>query len=267
MTASDFVDLSWDEADGVVTLTLKRPDKLNAVRRQTIRDLTNAVDAVRRSATARCLVITGDGRGFCAGQDLDEISQLLSDGVDEAAVRGALDTLQDLTRRLRALPVPTVAALNGVAVGFGAELAVACDLRVAARGARIGFVEVTRGMFETNGVLFLLPRIIGLGRATRLLLTGEMIDADEAHALGLVDAVSDDLASAVAALTGRLASNSPLATRRLKEILVSTFEATLDEVMEQETTAMLDCLRGEDVREGVAAFGEGRPAEFAAAVK
>ncbi len=266
MTAPRFVDISFEVRGHVALITLDRPEALNAVRSLTLAELGEAVDMVALDPDVRCLVITGAGRAFCAGQDLEELDgDLVEMGVDSSLddVRARLAPYQTLTRRLMELPIPTIAAINGIAVGLGTELAVACDLRVAHSTVRLGFVEATRALFQTNGVLWLLPRLVGHGRAVHLLLTGQLIDAAEAHRIGLVSEVTDGDALEVAlGLAERVASNAPISVRKAREAMRVTWDLDLDAVMELEIQGMAACLASADLREGTTAFIERRSPNY-----
>lgn len=267
---TDGPDVRVTVVDGVATLTLDRPEVLNAIRPRTLDDLVAALDAVAADPGVRVMVLTGAGRAFCSGQDLDILSEQLA--VDDASAAGAarvrsvelLERFQDLTRALRDLPVPTIAALNGVAVGAGAELALACDLRVASDRARIGFVEAARGLFQTNGATWLLPRLIGMSQAIELLVTAELVDAGTAARLGLVTQVAAeaDFPAAVEALARRISVNAPLPVRRAVALVRRTYELGLDEAMALEVEATADCLASEDIREGTRAFHERREPRY-----
>jgi enoyl-CoA hydratase/carnithine racemase len=250
-----YEDIEVDRDGQVWTVRFARPDRLNAVRAQTIGEFLDVLDAAARDDDLRVLVVTGAGRAFCAGQDLEELELSLG-SVDLGQAREALDRFQQVTTTMLNHPKVLVAALNGVAVGFGAEIAVACDVRIASTKARIGFVEVTRGLFETNGVLWLLPRIVGHGAAAHLLLTGAVVPAEEAYRLGLVTSCvePEELAAHAAALAGTLAGNAPIPVQGIKEVLRSTWDADLGTVMEKEVEGMLACLVSEDLREGTSAF-------------
>lgn len=263
-------DVRLSVRDGVATVTLDRPEVLNAIRPRTLSDLLVVLDAVAADPSVRVAVLTGQGRAFCSGQDLDSLAEQLA-GDDRAGAEAAraqsvelLERFQELTRRLRSLPVPTVAALNGVAVGAGAELALACDVRVASSRARIGFVEAARGLFQTNGATWLLPRLIGMSAAMELLVTAELVDADHAARLGLVSRVvpDEEFADAVAALTGRISANAPMPVRRAVDLVRRSYELGLDEAMALEVEATADCLASEDLREGTRAFHERREPHY-----
>jgi enoyl-CoA hydratase/carnithine racemase len=252
------IEVDWD-GGAICTVRLARPTKLNAVRDQTLRELLDVLSWTERQDSVRVVVLTGAGRAFCAGQDLGELGEALTD-VDLDAARDSLRRFQQVTRAMLGHSKVLIAALNGVAVGFGAELALACDIRVASTNASIGFVEATRGLFQTNGVLWLLPRIVGHGAAAHLLLTGAIVPAEEAQRLGLVSACLEpsDLSAGTSTLAGTVAGNAPIPVRRIKEVLRTTWDADVERVMSREVDGMLACMVSEDLREGTAAFHEGR---------
>jgi enoyl-CoA hydratase/carnithine racemase len=257
-------DVRYDVCDSVAIATFDRPDVLNAIRASTVEELGAILEEVRGDERIRCLLLTGAGRAFSSGQDLKEMAGFFVDGVAPAAIEERCEALQRLTTSLVELPLPTIAVLNGVAVGLGAELAVACDLRLAAASAHIGFTEVQRGMFQTNGVTYLLPLLVGLGVAGELMLTGELVDAAEAHRIGLVNRVvpDDDLLDVAMDLARSVARNAPLTMRLLKEALRRGSEGTLDSAMRFEVESVLRLLASDDAREGTSAFLEGREAEY-----
>ena len=183
-------DLTVESRDDVAVIWFERPDRLNAFRLATFQMLHEALDQVGADDGVRAVVLTGRGRGFCAGEDLEEMDGGVGRGITVRAARGDLTRLQNLTRKLLSFPKPVVAAINGPAVGLGAELPLACRLRIAAPEAYFYFPEARRGMLETNGTFHFLPRIVGLGRAAEWLLTARKIPAGEAFAAGLVDAVA-----------------------------------------------------------------------------
>ncbi len=249
-------------ADGILTVTLDRPDRLNAVTAQTLTRFLELIERAEADDVA-VVVVTGAGKAFSSGQDLQELDTDLAQGTD-ADFRDHLALFQSVTQRILAHPKPFIAAINGVAVGFGAELALACDVRLASTQARIGFVEATRALFQTNGVMWLLPRIIGHGNAAHLLLSGSIVDAEEAHRIGLVSRVygPDELPAATRELAERIRDNAPISVRLVKRVLGVTWEERLDQVMAREVDGMLDCIRSEDLAEGTRAFLEGRPPRY-----
>jgi len=250
-------------ADGVLTLTFDRPDRLNAITSKTVVAVLEQLDRAAHDDTVAVVVFTGAGQAFTAGQDLQELATSF-ESADEGAAREALARFQAVTERVLALDKPTVAAVNGVAVGFGAELALACDIRLASTTARFGYVEATRGLFQTNGVLWLLPRVVGHGNAVRLLLTGEIVEAAEALRIGLVSSLHapSEVLPAAVALARRLAANAPQSVRMVKDVLRATWDQPLGTVMAREVEGMLACLASRDLREGTAAFLEHRAPHY-----
>ena len=249
--------------DGILWATLNRPQVLNAVRGQTLREVSEVLERAAREDAVRCVVLTGSGRAFSAGQDLAELEHTLGSG-DETQWRAGLADFQRITKLMLGLPKPIVAALNGAATGFGAELALACDVRIASVSARIGFVEARRALFQTNGVMWLLPRIIGHGAAMRMVLTGELLDGAEAARIGLVSEVvgNDQLLDRAAEIARAIADNAPLSVRRAKRLLLRSWDMPLADVMAEEVEGMLESLRSEDLVEGTRAFLEKRPPEY-----
>jgi len=238
----------------VAIVTFNRPDVLNAFKASTYERLLEVIAEVAADEGTRALVLTGAGRAFSSGTDLRELA-------DAALV--AVERNQEITRRIVGLPQVTIAAVNGVAAGFGAELAVACDIRIAARSARFLFPEVRRGLYLTNGVTWLLPRIVGLGAAMDWLTTGRDVAAEEAHARGLVSRVVPDGSAAEAALElGEvIASNAPIPVRMIKRALYDD-APDLESALAAEIEAVVRCQETRDWEEGVRSFLEKREPEY-----
>ena len=255
------VRLAW-EGD-VAWITLDRPERLNALAGRMRDELGEALAAVAERPQTRVLVLTGAGRAFCAGADLDAMAQVLA-AADRATIAAFLRAGARVVRALRALPCPVVAALNGVAAGAGASLAVACDLRIAAESAGLGFGFTRIGLHPDWGATFFLPRLIGAGRAAELFFSGRVVGAAEAERIGLVERVvpDADFAEAAGAFAGALAAQPPLALAAVKRTLQRAFTDTLDDALAAEAAAQLRCFATTDVREGVAAFRERRAAVF-----
>ena len=247
---------------GVRTITLNRPERLNAVNPRLAEELPRAIDDAARDDAVRVVVITGAGRGFCSGLDLSEPPRL-----PEGDLRARLDPLAWVGRWvLTAVQCekPLIAAINGSAAGAGFGLALACDVRLLARGTRVTAGYVRRGLSPDAGVSYMLPRLIGLSRASEILLTGRDVDADEAQRIGLVAAVFDDATFAADALAyaERLAGGPPIALALTKRLLASTFDVTLDEHLARELVAIKTCFASQDVAEALRAFGEKRAPVF-----
>ncbi|HVX22801.1 MAG TPA: enoyl-CoA hydratase-related protein [Acidimicrobiales bacterium] len=252
-------------APGVTTVTLDRPDRLNALDVDLVEELHRVLDEVAADRDCRVVVLTGAGRGFCSGLDLRDERHPMGDEGPAAQLRSQRRTA-GLVPRLRALPQPVVAAVNGPASGGGLALALGCDVRLAAASARFDVAFVRVGLSGGDmGVSWLLPRLIGASRAWELMLTGRAVDAAEAAAIGLVLRVvpDDDLRGEALALAGQIAANSPLGVALTKEVLwaaleVGSLQAGID--LENRTQALATF--GDDVAEAAAAFRERRAPRF-----
>ena len=247
---------------GVRTITLNRPERLNAVNPRLAEELPRAIDDAAQDDAVRVVVITGAGRGFCSGLDLSEPPRL-----PEGDLRARLDPLAWVGRWvLTAVQCekPLIAAINGSAAGAGFGLALACDVRLLARGTRVTAGYVRRGLSPDAGVSYMLPRLVGLSRASEILLTGRDVDADEAQRIGLVAAVFDDATFVADALAyaERLSGGPPIALALTKRLLASTFDVTLDEHLARELAAIKTCFASQDVAEALRAFGEKRAPVF-----
>lgn len=258
--------LKVDTQGPVRTLTLNRPRALNSLNGDLHGALMRALDDAAEDSAIRCLVLTGAGRGFCAGQDLSDPALASDTGNPSTESIGRLveDRYAPLAMRLRRFPMPVVAAVNGVAAGAGANLAFNCDLVVAARSASFIQAFSKIGLIPDCGGTWLLPRLVGRGRALGLSLLGDRLEADQAQAMGLVWQVCDDaqLPETVSALAARLAA---LPTGALVETRLA-FDAAdgldLPSALSLEAKVQGRLGRSDDCREGVSAFLERRPARF-----
>jgi len=183
------LDIEVEPRDGVAVVWFNRPEVLNAFRLATFTRLDQVLGELALAPATSALVLTGRGRAFCAGEDLDEMNDVAGSGFALRPALADLERVQTLTRRLVDYPKPVVAAINGPAVGLGAELPLAAKLRLASTGAYFLFPEARRGMLQTNATFHLLPAIVGQGRAAEWLLTGRRVPADEARTAGLVSEV------------------------------------------------------------------------------
>ncbi len=248
-------------AEGVVDIRLNRPDRLNALGV----DMTNALFAAITEAVAgdaRVIVIRGSGRAFCAGADLKERRTM-----DEAARVKHNRAINAAVDALGAAPMPTVCAINGLALGGGCEIALACDLRYAAEEAQIGLTEARIGAIPGAGGTQRMPRAIGAMRALELILTGEPITGRRAGEIGLITAAvaADQLDAHVMRIATVLASRSPSGARTAKRLIYGGLETTLAEGLKLEAGALRAVLTSADYAEGLAAFAEKRPPRFGAA--
>lgn len=245
--------------DRVATLTVNRPDKLNALNAVTITELDRVIDELRTRADVNGIVVTGAGRAFVAGADIAELASHTPAEARRLAERG-----QAVFAKFATSPKPVVAAVNGFALGGGCELAMACHVRIASDAARFGQPEVKLGLIPGYGGSQRLPRLVGQGRALELLLTGDMIDAAEAFRIGLVNRVVPpaELLPAAVALVRRMLANGPLALARCIAVVHEGASLPLDRALEAEAAAFGALAGTEDMREGTAAFLEKRAPNF-----
>jgi len=253
-------DILFEIKENIAVITFNRPEVLNVFRRSMFQRLLGLLDDAANDDSIRVMLMTGAGRAFSAGIDLDEVSHLFDGSMTMEQARAELGEMQELTRRMVNLPKPIVSVINGVAIGAGAEVAIASDIRIAAESAYFQFAEVKRGLFETNGVMHRLPRLIGMGRAAHVTMTGEKISAQSALELGLVTRVvpSEILLNKGLELARALAANAPISMRLVKQVLNQSYDLNLESVMALETEATLECLASEDLQEGVQSFLEKR---------
>jgi 2-(1,2-epoxy-1,2-dihydrophenyl)acetyl-CoA isomerase len=252
----------YELAEGVATITLARPDAMNSLTVATKTELRDAVERARDDAAVRAVVLTGSGRAFCAGQDLREHAANLEAGLGLA---GTLEHHYDpIVLALGHMPKPVVAAVNGVAVGGGFDLALACDFRIGADTSRYGAVYVNIGFAPDAGGTFLLPRIVGMTRAKELIYTGRIIDAGEAAQIGVVSSVvpGSELTAASRELAGRLAAGPSVAIGLAKENIQDHWNSTLESALRNESRAGSICGATADHAEGLQAVNEKRPPQF-----
>jgi len=249
-------------SDRVATITVNRPDKLNALNDRVIAELGEAIDSVVGDSAVGGVILTGAGRAFVAGADISELEKHGAVSAKRLAQTG-----QDVFRRFETSPKPVIAAVNGFALGGGCELSMACHIRIASEFAKFGQPEVKLGLIPGYGGTQRLPRLVGRGRALQLLLTGEMIDANEAYRIGLVNRVvpAADLLGAAAEMMRTILANAPVAVANLIEAVNRGYDATLDDALTLEATAFGLLAATDDKREGTRAFLEKRAARFTGA--
>jgi len=252
---------------GVATITLARPDRLNALTFAIYGELREVIDRAGAEDAVRALVLTGEGRAFCSGGDVEDIiGELFS-----RDMKGLLEftrTTGALIAALRRVRKPVVAAVNGTAVGAGAVIALACDLRIASASAKLGFIFPRVGLCGADmGAGYLLPRVVGLGRASELLFTGDIVGAEEALRIGLVNRVvsPDECVPVAQALAARLASGPAFAHAMTKQMLESEHGLTLEQAIEAEAQAQAICMQHPDFRAAFDAWTAKRPIRFAGA--
>jgi enoyl-CoA hydratase len=252
--------LNFDLDDGIARITVSRPDKLNALNAIVIAELGDAVTRIETDAAVRGVIVTGAGtKAFVAGADISELTEQGVAGGRARAIAG-----QQVFRRLERCGKPVVAAVNGFALGGGCELAMACHLRVAGENAKFGQPEVKLGIAPGYGGTVRLPRLIGRARALELLLTGEMIDAEEARRVGLVNRVvpADRVVAEAEGLLRAILANGPLAVRACLELVDTGMEMTLDQALLLEAGYFGLLSATADMQEGTRAFVEKRKPTF-----
>lgn len=239
----------------VATITLNRPEKLNAFTGTMREELVEALRASGADAEVRVVVITGAGRGFCAGGDVEYMARLQETN-DVPAFRKLLDAGRDVVLQIARMAKPVVAAVNGIAAGAGCNLALACDYRIASEQAKFSESFVKIGLHPDWGGTWLLPRLIGRSRAFEMLTTGRSVDAHEALALGIVDRVAADLPGETEALARAMAAASPLAVAGIKRALEVSERNELRAQLELEAEHQVACFQSDEARQRIAAFAK-----------
>ncbi|HXA15597.1 MAG TPA: enoyl-CoA hydratase [Thermoanaerobaculia bacterium] len=247
----------------ITTITLNRPEKLNAFSGTMREDLLAALRAAAGDPRCRVVVITGAGRAFCAGGDVEYMSGLQKDGnVD--AFRKLLDAGRDVVTAIVEMAKPVIASVNGIAAGAGCNLALACDYRIASDTAKLGETFVRIGIHPDWGGTWFLPRLVGPSRALELLMTGRMVDVAEALSIGMVDRVvpASELASQTTSLARTIADGPPIAIADIKRALAASRTNTLREQVDLESEHQSRAFLSHDAAEGLAALFEKRAARF-----
>lgn len=262
-----FEDLRVERpADGVARIVLDRPERLNALTWGTVERLHAAIAAIGRDHGVRVAIVTGAGRGFCAGLDIQQRDDAMGQGDDVFTVYRRQELVAGLAAALRELPQPVIAAVNGPASGGGLGIALAADIRICAPEARFNAAFVRVGLSGCDvGVSYLLPRLVGYGIAAELLLTGRLVDADEALRIGLANRVvaADALMESALELAAQIAANSPFGVWMTKQVMQRTVDApSLGAALELENRTQVLATRTEDSGEAMDAFREQRPAVF-----
>jgi enoyl-CoA hydratase len=253
--------IRYDVADHIGTITIDRPEKRNAMTYAMLADFIAAVRDAGRDDSARVVIVTGSGGAFCAGTDLSDLSTVPG---EQRGVRGSAEET-DVWWPLAACPKPVIAAVDGAAVGMGAEFTSQCDVRIASVRARFAWNFVHRGLVPDTGAgTWLLPKIVGLPAALRLLYSGDFLGAEEALAIGYVARVvePEELMGAARDEAKRFLLGSPFSQRLIKDLVYKGLERDLGEHMRHHVEALQACFRSEDHKEGVAAFLERREASF-----
>ncbi|MBI2213343.1 MAG: enoyl-CoA hydratase [Acidobacteria bacterium] len=256
-------EILLERASGIATITLNRPDKLNSFAGTMREELIAVLDEVADDETLRVVVITGAGRAFCAGGDVEYMSGLQKSG-DVATFRGLLEAGGEIVGRLRAMRHLVIASVNGTAAGAGCNLALASDYRIASDGAKFAQSFTKIGLHPDWGGTWFLPRLVGRGRAMELMMTGRAVDAREALELGMVDRVvpHESLASETAAFARTIANGPRIAIEGIKRAVHASEWQSLADQLSMEIEHQLASFTSDEAAEGIAAFFEKRPQKF-----
>ena len=256
--------LLYEVKDGIATLTLNRPERLNALGDTLREDLQDAVTRAAEDAEVRVLIVTGAGKGFCSGGDVKAMNERRESRAERPLMEKVAPGRAQTVLALRNAPKPVIAAVNGAAAGAGMNLALCCDIRLASTAAKFAQAFVRRGLHPDWGGTYFLPRVVGAAKACELIFTGEVIDAQEALRLGIVSAVysPEELMPAALPLARKIADGPPVAIRLTKRAISHSLECDLRQALEFETYAQNICYETEDAAEGIRAFVEKRAPSF-----
>jgi 2-(1,2-epoxy-1,2-dihydrophenyl)acetyl-CoA isomerase len=259
-----YEQITFERDGSVARLTLNRPDKLNAMTGVMSDELMDALTAIEKDPELRAVLLTGAGRGFCAGQDLTEFDDAYRKGERPDIKDHLAHTYHRLIPAITGLPKPIVCAVNGVAAGAGVSLALASDIRIAGASARFTQAFVKIGLVPDSGGTYLLPRAVGYAKALELSLTGDLIDAGTAREIGLVSLVvpDEELGNEAGELAARLAAMPTVALGEAKRLLQASLAPALEEALRREAEAQARMGQTEDHLEGVTAFAEKREPKF-----
>jgi enoyl-CoA hydratase/carnithine racemase len=261
-----FTDLRYEVEGALATITLDRPDAHNAYSAEMVESLVGALDAAETDDAVRCVVLTGAGRSFHAGGDLKKMrdhSGMFAGGPSQLR-RQYIDGIQTIPRRIAQFDKPIVAAINGAAIGAGLDLACMCDIRIVSRAAKLGSTFVKVGLVPGDGGAYFLARTVGFSRALGMVLTGRLVAADEALAMGLVHEVADPdaLLATARRWAEQIAANAPLAVRLTKRAAYRSWDLDVDTALELAASFQGMVQTTEDHREAVAAILDKRPPVF-----
>lgn len=254
----------YEQQAGIGTITLNRPERLNAITFEVYRELTDFFAELSDDKDVRVVIITGAGRAFCSGGDVRDIIGALQ-GRDAEGLLDFTRLTCELIRNMRALPKPIIASLNGTTAGAGACIALASDIRIAAEEAKIAFIFVKVGLAGTDmGATYLLPRVVGLAKATELLMTGDFVAAPEAERIGLYNRLvaRAELETVTREFAEKLARGPALGLAKTKEMLNREMHMGFESSLEAEAVTQALCMQTPDFKEAHAAFLEKRPAKF-----
>jgi len=256
--------LLYEAKDGIATLTLNRPERLNALGDTLREDFLDALTRTAANPDVRVMIVTGAGKGFCAGGDVKAMNEAKETGRERPLLDKIAPSRDRALLAMRDAPQPIIAAVNGAAAGAGMNLALGCDIRIASTAAKFSQAFVKRGLHPDWGGTYFLPRAVGMARAAELIFTGDVIDAAEAVRIGLVSRVvsPEELMPAALELARKIAAGPPVAIRLAKRAIYKNAESDLRSALEFETFAQNACFDTEDAREGIRAFVDKRAPIF-----
>ena len=255
----------YEKGDGIATVTLNRPDRMNAIGSTMAVELEEVLDEANSDAEVNVLILTGAGKGFCSGADLTTLGDSAGAvGRGLVAKSPGAGGIRSYTLQLQNFEKPTIAAVNGPAVGAGLSIALACDMRIASDRARFSQIFIRRGLVPDSGSTYFMPRVIGMARACEMIFTGDILDAEQAKDFGLVSRVvpHDKLMTEAGALATKIAVGPPIAMKLAKRALYRGADNDLPSALEFEGYMQGVCFTTEDFKEGVSAFLEKREPEF-----
>ncbi len=257
---SDFTELLVERSEHILTLTLNRPERLNAISGTMLHALAHELDIANQDHEIRVVVLTGSGRGFCSGLDLQNESSTERE-------RGDLqqfDLVNSPPMILHRMDKPVICALNGPAAGYGMDLALGCDIRIASENGKLGAVFTKRGVLPESGGTWYLPRLIGWARASEVAFSGDVLDAETSLAMGLVNKVvaHDDLQGEVMELANKIAQNAPYSVQSTKRAMRLGMDQNFESAVNTAYLSLLPMFQSDDFKEGVNAFLERRRPDF-----
>ncbi len=261
---SDYADLLYEVSDHIATITLNRPDRLNAITGDMLLSISQVFRDADADSDVRAIILTGAGRGFCAGLDLKDVMAGTGIGGNGAGLPPRFDLAGSAPMVLHSTDKPVICALNGAAAGYGLDIALGCDMRVASTKGKLAAIPAKRGILPESGGTWLLPRLVGWAKAAELVFMAKVLTADEALEMGLVNTVvePEQLMTVAREWAAEIAANAPLAVQATKRMmrlgLEETFEANVHHVYLQ----LLPLFGSKDFQEGVKSFIEKRPAKF-----
>ena len=259
MSMNKYATIIVEKKEGVGIITLNRPDSLNTLNTATLSELSTSIDDLEEDSDIKVVILSGAGRAFVAGADIKEMKDMTPLEAKEFSTRG-----HDLLKKIEESRLPFIAAVNGHALGGGCEIMMACDIRIAAKKAKIGQPEINLGVLPGFGGTQRLPRLVGTGRAKELLYTGKIIEAEEAHAMGLVNQVveGEKVMDEAQKLAIMIAGKSSLIIHWIKSVVNDGINIDLEKACSLEKTLFSLCFSTHDQKEGMTAFLEKRPARF-----